>query len=268
MLHSTRRRVYNTYGKYHDTIDAKWLVFMWSEKDHINGSSHVYNIPGFLLWILLCKPWIQSNCFRSADRYLERGPHGPRQDFAVLAPVPQEYEGRWKPKGCDFVVLGLCEDYAKGLLSITFHSSKVMISVTAGSVRTPHYWMRVNRNLPTRCQKTSLRAFISWIAMATYVGKWSLTSRMLRAYSIGASIAAGQIYPAKRIVALFSSGEGPLTFCLDFPLPPEVRPSLQSWLARQQHFQVLEKLCPHLRTLSCYPIHAVYWCMSTLFLFF
>ena len=44
----------------------------------------------FLLYI----PWIQSNCFRSAGRYPERGPHGPRQDFAVLAPLPQEYEGR------------------------------------------------------------------------------------------------------------------------------------------------------------------------------
>ncbi len=31
-------------------------------------------------------------------------------------------------KGLCLVVLGLCEDYAKELLSITFHSSKVMIS--------------------------------------------------------------------------------------------------------------------------------------------
>ena len=61
--------------------------------------------------------------FRSAD--------GPREDFAVLAPLPQEYKGRWKQKGFDLVVLGLCEEYAKGPLSITFHSSKVTISVTA-----------------------------------------------------------------------------------------------------------------------------------------
>ncbi len=47
----------------------------------------------------------------------------PRQDFAVLAPLSQEYHGMWKPQGCDLVILGLCEDYAKGLLSITFHSS-------------------------------------------------------------------------------------------------------------------------------------------------
>ncbi len=37
----------------------------------------------------------------------------------------------------------LCEDYAKGLLSITFHLSKVAIFVTAGSMQTPHNWMRV-----------------------------------------------------------------------------------------------------------------------------
>ncbi len=69
---------------------------------------------------------------------------GPRQDFAVLAPLPQEYKGRWKVKDCDLVVLGLCGDYAKGFLSISFHSSKVTISVTAGSVQTPLNWMRVN----------------------------------------------------------------------------------------------------------------------------
>ena len=32
----------------------------------------------------------------------------------------------------------------QGLLSITFHSSTVTISVIAGSARTPHNWMRVN----------------------------------------------------------------------------------------------------------------------------
>ena len=37
-----------------------------------------------------------------------------------------------------------------------------------------------NGNLPIRCHKTSLRAFVSWI-------------RMLCAYSIGAPIGAGQI---------------------------------------------------------------------------
>ena len=35
---------------------------------------------------------------------------------------------------------------SKGLLLITFHSSKAMISITAGSVRTPHNWMRVIRD--------------------------------------------------------------------------------------------------------------------------
>ena len=65
------------------------------------------------------------------------------EDFAVLAPLPQRYDGMWKPKGCVLVVLGLCDEYAKGLLRITFNSSKVLIFVTAGSMRTPHNWMRV-----------------------------------------------------------------------------------------------------------------------------
>ena len=51
-----------------------------------------------------------------SERKPYRGPHRPRQDFAVLAPLPQECDGMWKPKGGDLVVLGLCEDYAKGLL--------------------------------------------------------------------------------------------------------------------------------------------------------
>ncbi len=79
-----------------------------------------------------------------------RGLHGPR----VLFQVKRHFTS-WQraslclnigcsSKKCDLVVLGLCEDYAKGLLSITFHSSKVTISVTPGSVRTPHNWMRVN----------------------------------------------------------------------------------------------------------------------------
>ncbi len=46
--------------------------------------------------------------------------------------------------------------------------------------------MLLNRNLPTRCQKTSLRAFISWIAGMAL-------SRMMCAYSIGAPIGAVQI---------------------------------------------------------------------------
>ena len=50
------------------------------------------------------------------------------------------HDGMWKPKGCDLVVLGLCDKYAKGLLRITFHSSKVTIFVTAGSA-----WIRVKR---------------------------------------------------------------------------------------------------------------------------
>ncbi len=50
-----------------------------------------------------------------------------RTKFTVLAPLPQEYDGMWKPKDCDLLVLGLCED----------------IFVTAGSMRTLQNWMRV-----------------------------------------------------------------------------------------------------------------------------
>ncbi len=84
--------------------------------------------------------------------------------------------------------------------------------------------MLFNRNLPTRCQKTSLRAFIfrvptiresqgefyfsgksgnltcclrfrenQGINFLLYGAKWSLTCRMLCAYSIGAPTGAGQI---------------------------------------------------------------------------
>ena len=38
-------------------------------------------------------------------------------ELNVILPLPQEYKSRWKPKGCDVIVLSLCEDYAKGLLS-------------------------------------------------------------------------------------------------------------------------------------------------------
>ncbi len=63
--------------------------------------------------------------------------------------------------------------------------------------------MLLNRNLPTRCHETTLRAFISWIAgMAIYWGKWSLTCRMLCEYSIGAPIGAGQIYREKHYRSL------------------------------------------------------------------
>ncbi len=55
----------------------------------------------------------------------------------------------------------------------------------------------LNRNLPTRCHETSLRAFISWIAGMVLSMRWSLTCRMLCAYSIGAPIGAGQIYREK-----------------------------------------------------------------------
>ena len=42
------------------------------------------------------------------------------------------------------VVLGPGEDYAEGLFPITFHSSRVTILVTAGSMGTQHNWIRVN----------------------------------------------------------------------------------------------------------------------------
>ncbi len=72
-----------------------------------------------------------------------------------------------------------------------------------------------NRNLPTRCHKTSLRAFVSWIAgmalcMATYGGTWSLTCRMSCAYSIGAPIGAGLISREKHYDPLrFDEGSRP-----------------------------------------------------------
>ena len=50
---------------------------------------------------------------------------------------------RGKPIDCELVVFGLCEDYAKGLSPIPFHSSRVTIFISAGSVRTQHNWMRV-----------------------------------------------------------------------------------------------------------------------------
>ena len=42
-----------------------------------------------------------------------------------------------------FELCVILHHYAKGLLTITFHSNKVTIFVTAGSARTPHNWMRV-----------------------------------------------------------------------------------------------------------------------------
>ena len=55
----------------------------------------------------------------------------------------------FKPKDCDLVVLGIGEDYAKGLLSITFHSSRMTIYVSAGSAQTPQKWMRVKWTRPS-----------------------------------------------------------------------------------------------------------------------
>ncbi len=63
-----------------------------------------------------------------------------------LSTSQSKYSGSWKPKDCDLVVhvLGIGEDYAKGVLKITLHSSRVAIYVSAGSGRTPQNWMRVN----------------------------------------------------------------------------------------------------------------------------
>ena len=47
----------------------------------------------------------------------------------------------------DLVVLGIGEDYAKGLLPITFHSNRVTIYVAAGPAQTPQNWMRVKLQL-------------------------------------------------------------------------------------------------------------------------
>ncbi len=65
---------------------------------------------------------------------------------------------------------------------ISGDSQKMPIAPLLGPLRVI---MLFNRNLPTRCQKTSLRAFISWIAC--------MALSMLCAYSIGAPIGAGQI---------------------------------------------------------------------------
>ncbi len=70
-----------------------------------------------------------------------RGPHGPRGLFKV-----KRHFTSWQ-RASLCLNIGCSEDYAKGLLSITFHSSKVTISVTVGSVRTPHNWMRVNQHI-------------------------------------------------------------------------------------------------------------------------
>ncbi len=42
--------------------------------------------------------------------------------------INRDRNERWKPNACDLVVLTLCEDYAIGLLPITFHSNRVTIS--------------------------------------------------------------------------------------------------------------------------------------------
>ncbi len=67
---------------------------------------------------------------------------------------------------------------------------RIMYHRQKGELLSYRVIVRFNRNLPTRCHKTSLRAFVSWIAgMALR----SLTCRMLCAYSIRAPIGAGLI---------------------------------------------------------------------------
>ncbi len=60
-----------------------------------------------------------------------RGPHGPRVLFGVKC-----YFIPWNRGYCDTTS-------AKWLV---FHFSKVTVFVTAGSARTPHNWIRVNKN--------------------------------------------------------------------------------------------------------------------------
>ncbi len=71
---------------------------------------------------------------------------------------------------CLIVVLCIGEDYAKGLLRITFNSSTVTIYVSAGSTRTPQNLMRVN-DLEGPEEKLKINLFFSLLKFTFFLKK-------------------------------------------------------------------------------------------------